>query len=77
MSEESIKKIHLHQTIVLLQSGLLIIHYRKKINGDCLIQDSVSFLHKNVVNLYVNYKLVGWTTDLNTDFTLGHCCCFF
>ena len=30
-----------------------------KLNG------SVSFLHKNVVNLYVSYKLDTWSKDLN------------
>ena len=29
-----------------------------------LKQDSVSFLHKNVVNLYIAYKLYAWSRDL-------------
>ena len=33
----------------------------------------MSFLHKNIVNLYVTYKLDGWLKGLNTDFTLGNC----
>ena len=33
----------------------------------------VSFLHKNVVHLYISYKLDTWSRDLNTDFTLGNC----
>ena len=37
----------------------------------CLKQNSVSFLHKNIVNLYITYKLDTWPRDLNTDFTLG------
>ena len=49
ISEESIK-IYLCQTIALLQSGLKIIRYQKtQINGNCLWQDSVSLIHKNVV----------------------------
>ena len=45
-----------------------------KINfyGNFLKQDSV-FLHKNVVNLYIAYKLNTWSGDLNTDLTLGDC----
>ena len=39
----------------------------------CLKQNSVSFLHKNLVNLYITYKLDAWSKDLNTDFTLGNC----
>ena len=33
----------------------------------------MSFLHKNVVNLYIIYTLDTWSKDLNTDFTLGNC----
>ena len=40
---------------------------RIKLNGDCLQQDSVSFLHKKVV-IYISYKLNRWSKDLNTDF---------
>ena len=32
----------------------------------------MSFLHKNVVNLYVSYNLDEWSKDLNTHFTLGN-----
>ena len=46
--------------------------HRVKFNGNCLRQDSVSFLHKNVVNLYISYKLDTWSKDLSTDFTLGY-----
>ena len=28
-----------------------------KFNGNCIKLDSVSFLHNNVVNLYITYKL--------------------
>ena len=41
--------------------------------GICLKQKRVSFLHKNIVNLYISYKLDTWSKDLNTDFTLGNC----
>ena len=33
----------------------------------------MSFLHKNIVNLYITSKLDAWLKDLNTDFTLDHC----
>ena len=33
----------------------------------------VSFIHGNVVNLYISYELDTWSRDLNTDFTLGNC----
>ena len=45
--------------------------FRMKFKGICLKQDSASFLHKNIVNLYITYKLDTWSKDLNTDFTLG------
>ena len=38
----------------------------------CLKQNIVSFLHKDIVNLYATYKLGAWSEDLNTDFTLGN-----
>ena len=44
-----------------------------KLNGNCLRQDSVPFLHKNVVNLYITYELDTWSRDLNIDFTLVNC----
>ena len=31
------------------------------------------FLYKEVVNLYISYKLDEWSKDLNTDFALGNC----
>ena len=46
---------------------------RVKFKGICLRQDSVSFLHKNIVNLYILYKLDTCSKDLNPDFTLGNC----
>ena len=45
--------------------------FRMKFKGIYLKQDSASFLHKNIVNLYITYKLDTWSKDLNTDFTLG------
>ena len=40
--------------------------------GFCLKEDSVSFLHKNIVNLYISYELDTWWKVLNTAFTLGN-----
>ena len=42
---------------------------RIKFKGICLKQDSVSFIDRNAVNLYVWYKVDTWSRDLNTDFT--------
>ena len=36
----------------------------------CLKQDSVSVIHQKVANLYIHYKLIKWSRDLNTYFTL-------
>ena len=33
----------------------------------------MSFIQKNVVNLYIKYELDTWPRDLNTDFTLDNC----
>ena len=45
---------------------------RVKFSGNCLRQDSISFIHGNVINLYISYKLDTSSRDLNTDFTLGN-----
>ena len=37
-----------------------------------LKQKSVSLLHKNIVSLYITYKLDKRSKDLNTEFTLGN-----
>ena len=42
---------------------------RIKFKGICLKQDSVSFIDRNAVNLYIRYKVDTWSRDLNTDFT--------
>ena len=44
-----------------------------KFDGNCLRKNNASFLHENVVNLYITYKLVSWSRDLNRVFTLGIC----
>ena len=38
-----------------------------------LRKDSISFIHKTVVNLYIVHELDTWSRDLNTGFTLGDC----
>ena len=40
--------------------------------GICSKQNSMYFLHKNVVNLYISYELDTWSRDLKTDFTLAN-----
>ena len=42
---------------------------RIKFKGICLKQDSMSFIDRNAVNLYIWYKVDTWSRDLNTDFT--------
>ena len=43
------------------------------LKGICLKQKSVSFLYKDIVNLYISYKSDTQSKDLNTNFTLGNC----
>ena len=43
-----------------------------KFNGNCLKQDSFSFIQENVVSLYIFRELNTWSRDLNTDFTLAN-----
>ena len=38
----------------------------------CLRQDTISFIHGNILNLYISYKLGTWSRDFDVDFTLGN-----
>ena len=44
-----------------------------KFKGICLIQDNISFTHRNVVNFFIFYVLDTWSRDLNTEIKLGDC----
>ena len=44
-----------------------------KFDGICLREDSISFIHRTIVDLYIFYKVDTWSRDLNTDFTLISC----
>ena len=71
---KKISRLLLHQTIVLLQT--LLIHHSKialNFEENCLKQDTITFNHRNVVNLFFVYKLDIWLSDLCTDFTLKGC----
>ena len=73
ISEESIKN---QPTADISFIPKLIDNYlirKVKFNANCLRQDSISSIHKNVVNLYTLYELDTWSRDLNIDFTLGNC----
>ena len=74
MSEETIKNPHTSDITFSpeLTDNLSRIS-RVKFKGIFLKQDSVSFLHKKVVNSYISYTLDTWSKDLNTNFTLGNC----
>ena len=41
--------------------------------GISLKQDSVSFIHENVIDLHISHELNTWSRHLNTEFTLGNC----
>ena len=74
ISRESIKNPHTSDVIF---APKIIGDYRFNSTVECkgifLKQDSLSFLHKNIANLYILYELDTWPKDLNTDFTLGNC----
>ena len=44
-----------------------------KFDGNCLRESNISFIHRNVVNKYISYKLDTWSRDLNMDFTTSGC----
>ena len=43
------------------------------VNFNCLMQDTISFTHRNLINLFIVYKLDTWSRDLNMDFTINVC----
>ena len=70
MSGESTKNRHTSGNIFALE---LINNYtlrKVKFKGICWKQ--VHFLYKNVLNLYISYKLDIWSKDFSPDFTLGN-----
>ena len=59
-----------------LTPRLIVIYNRRitaKFKGNCLIQDDICFIYKNLVNLYFVYKLDTRSRYLKTNFTLGDC----
>lgn len=44
-----------------------------KLDGICLRQGSMSFIHINVVKLYIIYELDIWSRELNADLALASC----
>ena len=43
---------------------------RVKFKGSCLKQEGVTFIPRNVVNLFIVYESNTWSRNLNADFTL-------
>ena len=73
MSEESIK---ISSTTDNSFVPDLIYNYGKgkiKLKGIWFKQDNVSFIHGNVVNLYISYELDQLIRNLNLNFTLDNC----
>ena len=33
----------------------------------------MSFIHRNIINIYISYELDTWPIDLNSDFMLANC----
>ena len=58
MSQEGTQNSHTQDTTFYPELNDRLIQFgRVKFKGICLRQGSVSFLHKNIVNLYILYKL--------------------
>ena len=62
--QKEILKIHLHQKLAVAPKSVEYPISKMKFNGNCLKQGSESFLHKNVVNVYIAYKLDAWSRAL-------------
>ena len=57
------RKLLLHQEIAFSQKLTFIHNVRieSKLIENSLIQDNISFTHRNVVNLYIAYELDTWS----------------
>ena len=44
-----------------------------KFEGNCLKQDKVSFVQRNMVNIFIVYELNTWSRYLKADFTFKDC----
>ena len=74
MSQESIKNPHTSDVNFALKTIWDYQIRKVKFRGICFKQDTVSFLHKKVVYLYIFLcELDSWSNDLNTCFILGYC----
>ena len=73
MSQESIKNPHTSDTTFAPKLNDKYKFGEEEFKGICLKQDSISFLSKKVVNLYISYQLDTWWKDLNTDFAVDSC----
>ena len=59
-----------------LSSKLVWMNNSRKIlrfKGSCLIEDKVTFILNNLINLFIIYKLDRWSHDLNADFAPKSC----
>ena len=63
------KIINMHTSNITVAAKVTADHQfnRVKFKGIALKEDSVSFLHKEAVNLYISYQLDTWSKDLNAD----------
>ena len=62
--QKEILKIHLRQTLAVAPKSFEYQISKMKFSGNCLKQGSESFLHKNVVNVYIAYKVDTWSRAL-------------
>ena len=44
-----------------------------KFEGNCLKQDKVSFVQRNMENIFIVYELNTWSRYLKADFTFKDC----
>ena len=68
--QKKVLHLHLQQRIVLVQKDLI---STLKFNGDCLKQNSESFINEDVSNLCISYKFNAWSKDLKGDLALSNC----
>ena len=72
MYDESIKPPDASKNSVAPALSYIRTKFQVKVDGSCLKQDKVTFIHKNVVNISKVYEINMWAFTVDKDFMLGN-----
>ena len=75
LSDESIRSLSISDGSLALSLNYINVRPRVKVDGKCLRQDKVTFVHKNIVNIYIIYEINLWNYFYSDDPTLPKLWC--